>query len=105
MFWYGAMGVRSSQSSTSESPTRQCGRDMSPAAETNLLDADFGEGGPSVVDQINKVEEILKKLQLIKRERNQILKDLKEKVCRFHFVAQDKKLTACRSIPTTSAMF
>lgn len=56
------------------------GESLSPAAETNLLDADFGEGGPSVVDQINKVEEILKKLQLIKRERNQILKDLKEKV-------------------------
>lgn len=53
----------------------------SPAGiEANLLDADFEEG-PSVVDQINKVEDILKKLNLIKRERNQVLKDLKEKVC------------------------
>ncbi|KAF6842009.1 vacuolar protein-sorting protein bro1 [Colletotrichum plurivorum] len=48
--------------------------------EPNLLDMDFDEGGPSVVDQIHKVEEIMKKLNLIKRERNQVLKDLKEKV-------------------------
>ena len=54
----------------------------SPAGiEPNLLDEDFGESGMSVMDQINKVEEILKKLNLIKRERNQVLKDLKEKVC------------------------
>jgi len=53
----------------------------SPAAiEPNLLDTDFGESGPSVVDQITRVEEILKKLNLVKRERNQVLKDLKEKV-------------------------
>ena len=32
------------------------------------------------MDQIAKVEEILKKLNLIKRERAQVLKDLKEKV-------------------------
>lgn len=50
------------------------------AAEPNLLDTDFGESGPSVVDQIGKVEDILKKLNLVKRERNQVLKDLKEKV-------------------------
>lgn len=49
--------------------------------EPNLLDADFGESGPSVADQIAKIEDILKKLNLIKRERNQVLKDLKEKVC------------------------
>ncbi|ETS02029.1 BRO1-domain-containing protein [Trichoderma reesei RUT C-30] len=48
--------------------------------EPNLLDADFDESGPTVVEQIAKVEEILKKLNLIKRERNQVLKDLKEKV-------------------------
>lgn len=48
--------------------------------EPNLLDADFDEGGLSVMDQINKVEDILKKLNQIKRERNQVLKDLKEKV-------------------------
>lgn len=50
------------------------------AAEPNLLDEDFGESGPSVMDQVNRVEEILKKLNMIKRERNQVLKDLKEKV-------------------------
>lgn len=48
--------------------------------ETNLLDEDFGEDGPSVMDQVAKVEEILKKLNLIKRDRGQVLKDLKEKV-------------------------
>ncbi|KAL7797100.1 BRO1-like domain-containing protein [Trichoderma afarasin] len=48
--------------------------------EPNLLDADFDESGPSVVEQIARVEDILKKLNLIKRERNQVLKDLKEKI-------------------------
>lgn len=48
--------------------------------EANLLDADIDEGEPSVMDQIERVEEILKKLNLIKRERNHVLKDLKEKV-------------------------
>lgn len=53
----------------------------SPAGgEPNLLDEDFEDGSLSVMDQINRVEEILKKLNLIKRERNQVLKDLKEKV-------------------------
>jgi hypothetical protein len=57
------------------------GSGQSPAVEQNLLDADFDEGLPSVTDQIAKVEDILKKLNLIKRERIQVLKDLKEKVC------------------------
>lgn len=48
--------------------------------EGNLLDADFNDGGPSVIDQVTRVEDILKKLNLIKRERAQVLKDLKEKV-------------------------
>ncbi|KAH8681244.1 vacuolar protein-sorting protein BRO1 [Xylariales sp. PMI_506] len=48
--------------------------------EPNLLDDDFNDSGPSVIDQINRVEDILKKLNLIKKERNQVLKDLKEKV-------------------------
>ncbi|EAQ87946.1 hypothetical protein CHGG_04565 [Chaetomium globosum CBS 148.51] len=52
----------------------------SPSSEPNLLDADFDDGGPSVVDQIAKVEDILKRLNLIKRERIQVLKDLKEKI-------------------------
>ncbi|KAH6687990.1 vacuolar protein-sorting protein BRO1 [Plectosphaerella plurivora] len=54
---------------------------VSPAGhEPNLLDTDFGEGGTSVVDQIKHVEDVMKKLNLVKRERNQTLKDLKEKV-------------------------
>ncbi len=49
-------------------------------SEGNLLDEDYGEGGPSVAEQINRVEDLLKKLNLVKRERMQVLKDLKEKV-------------------------
>jgi len=58
---------------------RKSSNQNSPAGEPNLLDADF-EGGPSVAEQIAKVEDILKRLTLIKRERVQVLKDLKEKV-------------------------
>lgn len=59
------------------------GSPMSPNAEGNLLDADFDEGGLTVMDQINKVEELLRRLDLIKRDRTQVLKDLKEKVALF----------------------
>ncbi|KAL5415881.1 hypothetical protein PMIN06_000692 [Paraphaeosphaeria minitans] len=45
----------------------------------NLLDDDFHDG-PSVADQIASVEELLRRLNLIKKERLQVLKDLKEKV-------------------------
>lgn len=48
--------------------------------EGSLLDDDYGEGGVSVADQIAKVEDLLKRLNLIKRDRTQVLKDLKEKV-------------------------
>ena len=51
-----------------------------PIREGNLLEDDFGEGGLSVMDQIAKVEELSRKLDLIKRDRSQVLKDLKEKV-------------------------
>lgn len=52
----------------------------SPATEQpNLLDADFDDGSLSVAQQISRVDDILKKLNLVKRERNQVLKDLKEK--------------------------
>ncbi|RKF75320.1 Vacuolar protein-sorting protein BRO1 [Golovinomyces cichoracearum] len=47
--------------------------------EASLIDEDFGNEGPSITQQISRVEEILKKLNLIKRERTQVLKDLKEK--------------------------
>lgn len=53
---------------------------MSPNGEGSLLDDDFGEGGMSVMDQIAKVEDLLRKLDMIKRDRTQVLKDLKEKV-------------------------
>ena len=55
------------------------GSPMSSNEEGNLLDDDFGEGGLSVMDQINKVEELLRKLDLIKKDRTQVLKDLKER--------------------------
>ena len=61
--------------------TRKSSNANSPSGDTNLLDADFEDGGLSVVEQIAKVEDILKRLNLIKRERVQVLKDLKEKVC------------------------
>lgn len=61
------------------------GISSSMGGEGNLLDDDFDEGGISVKDQIAKVESILKKLESIKRERGQVLKDLKEKVRRYRF--------------------
>ncbi|KAL8812765.1 MAG: hypothetical protein Q9223_000856 [Gallowayella weberi] len=53
----------------------------SPAStqEGSLLDEDYDEGGTTVPDQIVKVEDLLKRLNLIKRDRMQVLKDLKEK--------------------------
>lgn len=45
----------------------------------NLIDEDF-ESGPSVAEQIANVEELLKKLNMVKRERQQVLKDFKDKV-------------------------
>ncbi|KAG8531644.1 bck1-like resistance to osmotic shock [Bacidia gigantensis] len=41
----------------------------------------FGSpAGTSVMDQVGKVEDLLRKLELVKRDRAQVLKDLKEKV-------------------------
>ncbi|KAL8945701.1 MAG: hypothetical protein Q9222_007797, partial [Ikaeria aurantiellina] len=48
--------------------------------EGSLLDDDYGEGGATVADQIAKVEDLLKRLSLVKRDRLQVLKDLKDKV-------------------------
>lgn len=56
------------------------GSPYSAEPEPSLLDEDYGEQGVSVMDQINRVEELLKKLNLVKRERAQVLKDLREKV-------------------------
>lgn len=49
-------------------------------AEGSLLDDIYDEDGTSVAEKTNQVEEILKKLNLVKRERAQLLKDLKDKV-------------------------
>ncbi|KAL8761336.1 MAG: hypothetical protein Q9184_002530 [Pyrenodesmia sp. 2 TL-2023] len=48
--------------------------------EGSLLDEDYCEDGTTVTDQIAKVEDLLKRLNLIKRDRMQVLKDMKEKV-------------------------
>ncbi|WEW59594.1 bck1-like resistance to osmotic shock [Emydomyces testavorans] len=50
------------------------------APEGNLLDDDYGEGIASVSEQVAKVEDLLRKLNLVKRDRMQTLKDLKDKV-------------------------
>ncbi|KAL4742345.1 BRO1-like domain-containing protein [Aspergillus similis] len=50
------------------------------ATEGSLLDDVYDDSVPSVAEQIARVESILKKLNLVKRERTQVLKDLKEKV-------------------------
>jgi hypothetical protein len=60
--------------------SRGKGKGNSPATSENLIDDDF-EGGPSVAEQIAHVEDLLRKLNLIKKERAQVLKDLKDKVC------------------------
>lgn len=55
---------------------------MSPADEGNLLDDDFEDDSrESVAEQLERVEGIMRTLQLVKRDRTQVLKDLKEKVC------------------------
>lgn len=72
-----AVGKVRAKSSAASSPA---------GGEPNLLDADFDDGGPSVSQQISRVEDILKKLNLIKRERNQVLKDLKEKVSKLQLL-------------------
>jgi hypothetical protein len=54
------------------------GRSPMPA-EGNLIDDDFDDG-PTVADQIAAVEDMLRKLNLVKKERAQIMLDLKNKV-------------------------
>jgi len=58
-------------------------KDRSPGAEEGDLLGDIDdEGKKSVSQEIAAVEDLLRKLQLVKRERQQTLKDLKEKVWR-----------------------
>ncbi|KYG46391.1 hypothetical protein M433DRAFT_142991 [Acidomyces richmondensis BFW] len=62
---------------------RKVGAVGSPGAEEgNLLDEDFtaDEGRQSVAEQIERVEKLMEKLQAVKRERAQVLKDLKDKI-------------------------
>lgn len=77
------------------------------ADEGNLLDDDFAdESRQSVAEQIERVEALINKLQLVKRERSQVLKDLKEKVSLLRPLRTHKMLTeVIRSTTTTSAMF
>lgn len=49
-------------------------------AEGTLLDDVYDEGGASVAEQIAKVESLLKKLNLVEREKSQLLADLKVEV-------------------------
>ena len=67
--------------------------------EANLLDEDFGEGSTSVTDQIGKVEDLLRKMELVKRDRAQVLKDLKEKVR--HMISLSTFVTANASFRCT----
>lgn len=53
---------------------------LSGGMEGDLLGEEIDEGGASVADQIAQVEDLMKKLMLVKRERAQVLKDMKEKV-------------------------
>ena len=81
------VGATRAKQQQQQQQQQQRGRSGSPSAasandppEPSLLDEDYGEGGPSVADQIARVEKLLKTLQQVKRERAQVLKDLKEKV-------------------------
>jgi ALIX V-shaped domain binding to HIV/BRO1-like domain len=55
------------------------GKGQNNSGEGSLLDEDF-DGGPSVAEQIANVEDLMKRLKLVKKEREQVLKDLKDKV-------------------------
>jgi hypothetical protein len=66
-------------------------------AEGNLIDDDIDQG-PTVNDQIGAVEDLLRKLNLVKKERTQILKDLKEKVCAVDMKTFWKLLTLLGSL-------
>ena len=52
----------------------------SSSGNQNLIDDDFGEDATPVAEQITAVEDLLRKLNLIKRERAQVLQDLKDKI-------------------------
>lgn len=70
--------------------------------EGDLLGEIEDEGRDSVTQQIAAVEELLRKLNLVKRERQQTLKDLKEKVSRPSNLAVHRKADNIRYTPMTS---
>lgn len=74
------------------------------SASETLLDDDF-DSGPSVAEQISNIEELLKKLRLIKKEREQVLKDLKDKVCSIPWGDLGIGTDSDRHITMTSPMF
>lgn len=76
---------------------------MSPSSEGNLLDENF-EGEVSVADQIAKVEDLLKKLNFIKKDRTQVLKDLKEKVLVFANICLWAGAYNCYRYTTTTSL-
>lgn len=83
------------------------GSPYAPTAEGSLIDDVYDEGSSSVSEQIARVEAILKKLNLVKRERAQVLKDLKDKVrlCEGFNTLLRKTNGSNRSTTTTSPTF
>lgn len=78
------------------------GKDLT--AEGDLLGEIEDEGHSSVSQQITAVEELLRKLNLVKRERQQTLKDLKEKVSYLASDEDEDGADVCRYIRMTSPM-
>lgn len=73
------------------------------AAETSLLDADFGEDEEDEIKKrVKTISEALSKLSKIKKERTDVLKDLKERVRRLSSSTQTSAHVLCRSKTTTS---
>jgi len=62
-------------------------------SQGSLIDDDFEDGSASIAEQIAMVEELMRKLSLIKRERAQVLKDLKEKVDKHSITVPQHLLT------------
>lgn len=80
------------------------GKGKSPTSSENLLDEDF-DSGPSVAEQIENIDDLMKKLKLIKKEREQVLKDLKDKVNCDHPFCGGSSADTPRLITMTSPMF
>ena len=81
--------------------------ERSSATEESLLDLDVSsemkdeEEKRQIEQLVNEIEDRLSGLRKISKERDQVLKDLKEKVCLDSLFALSR-LSSCRSKPTTS---